>query len=321
MQANRTKLSTQHIDAALRQIALPQLGIVTLQQAARRGVDRFALARRRECGALVEVFPGVLRLASVGATAEQRILAAALAVPRSRIAATAAALVHQLPARVHHLPPTLTVEPGRSPRTPGIVTIRQRVELPSQRWHSVPVATPAATLLLLPRFIDDTTVERCLDHCLAHRLTTVAKVSALIDLLPAQAIVGRRLLVDLLAERSAGIGHRSGLEQRVARWLNDAGLQGWQRNHRVSVDGGRTVEVDFAWPARKVALEVSPFFTHGSRSGQERDLERRRLLVVRGWRVLEATDPDLESRSAFSGCILALESVLGGRVDQFVRAV
>ena len=44
-----------------------------------------------------------------------------------------------------------------------------------------------------------------------------------------------------------------------------------------------------------VALEVSPFFTHGSRAAQERDAERRRLLAAQRWLTVEATDPDLVS--------------------------
>ena len=164
--------------------------------------------------------------------------------------------------------------------------------------------------------LSEETVERCLDHSLAHRLTTVGKVRGLIECLPAPAVSGRRMLLDLLTERaSTGVGYRSGLEQRIGRWLKDAGLRGWQRNYPVpvataaAVDSG-IVEVDFGWPDHKVALEVSPFFTHGSRLTQTRDVERRRLLVERGWRVVEATDPDVENRRTFTRSVLALKTLL-----------
>jgi len=78
----------------------------------------------------------------------------------------------------------------------------------------------------------------------------------------------------------------------------------------VPVGGGRTVEVDFAWPDAKVALEVSPFFTHGSRVAQDRDIERRRLLTAERWLTVEASDPDLESRHAFDRCITTLCDLL-----------
>jgi very-short-patch-repair endonuclease len=121
-----------------------------------------------------------------------------------------------------------------------------------------------------------------------------------------------------LAERSSGIGHRSRLEQTVARWLDDDGLRGWRRNYRVPTGCG-TVEVDFGWPEHKVALEVSPFFTHGSRVNQERDAERRQLLVVAGWRVVEATDPDLEHHGAFAGVAASLAALLTPSPRDLVR--
>ncbi len=61
------------IDAQLRAIARSQLGLLTREQATNAGVDKHALARRRASGALVEIFPGVMRVDPVEATIEQRI--------------------------------------------------------------------------------------------------------------------------------------------------------------------------------------------------------------------------------------------------------
>ncbi len=301
--------STFEIDASLRRIALDQLGLVTVAQAAEAGVDTFALARRRKVGALVPVIADVMRLGSVELTPAHRILAASLAVPGSTVAATSAAVIHEMPVlSLGH--PVLVVSPGRSARVKGVRAIRTVAALPSQPWMTTRVATPAATLVLLPRFVSDRMVERCLDHCLAHRLTMVAQVGELLEQVPARAVHGRRFLLELLADRSTGIGHRSGLEQRVAPWLNAAGLRGWQRNYGVPVGGARTVEVDFGWPDVKVGLEVSPFFTHGSREKQERDAQRRRLLIEQSWRIVEATDPDLENKQAFACTVAALKTLL-----------
>ena len=302
--------STLEIDSALRKVAQPQLGLVTVAQASEAGVDKFALERRRKSGALVPVFADVMRLGAAAPTAEQRILGASLSVSGSTVAATSAAVVHQMPVTPGDDQPIVSVGATRSARSAGITTIRQTSAMPSQRWFTTRLATPCATIVLLPRFAADATVERCLDYVLAHRLTSVSRVSGLIEHLPTRAVVGRRLLLDLLAQRSSGIGHRSGLEQQVGRWLNDAGLRGWQRNHRAPVGGRRSVEVDFAWTEAKIALEVSPFFTHGSRATQERDVERRRLLVPAGWRVVEATDPDLESQQAFDRVVASLTRLL-----------
>ncbi len=308
------------IDATLRRLARPQLGLVTVGQAASAGIDKWALARRRTAGALAPVFAEVLRLTTAPATPEQRILAAALAIPGSVIAATSSAAVHQLPVHAGVDHPIVSVLTGRSARTVGITVVRQSIDLPHGRWLSARLATPAAALLMLPRFVDDDVVERCLDDALVRRLVTVGSIARLVERLPPTAVSGRRHLLELLAERSSGIGHRSALEQKVARWLAMDQLTGWQGNLQVPVGNGRTVEVDFAWPADRVGLEVSPFFTHGSKAAQQRDVDRRRLLAANGWRIVEASDPDLESRQSFGQCLLGLQALLGASDAQSLRA-
>lgn len=313
MATQTQRLPTFEIDAILRRIAWRQLGLVTVAQAASEGVDGRALARRRESGALVSVFAQVMRLGAVAPTPVQRILAASLAVPGSMVGATSAAVIHRMPvlAASRNDQPTVLVNAHRSARTAGISVLRSSYALPTQPWCTTRLATPAATLVLLPRFVDRRTLERCLDHSLVHRLVSVRAASDLVDRIPARALPGRRILLELLAQRSSGIGHRSQLEQTVAGWLDDAGLRGWRRNLQVPTGRGGSVEVDFAWQPDNVALEVSPFFTHGSRADQERDAERRELLVVAGWRVVEATDPDLEHRRAFARIAATLATLLG----------
>ena len=118
------------------------------------------------------------------------------------------------------------------------------------------------------------------------------------------------MLLSLASERSSGIGHRSNLEQRVSRWMRASGLTGWHRNYKVDVGAGIRIEVDFGWPDQKIALEVSPFFTHGSRATQERDAERRRLLVSAGWRIIEAVDADLLNARSFARVLAILRSLV-----------
>lgn len=310
MRGDRTSLE---IDELLQRMAARQLGLVTVDQAARAGVDKYALARRRKSGALIPVFSTVMRLAATPASPHQHVLASALAVPGSVIAGPSAALVHQmpLPGRQRNEPQcVLSVGPERYVTQPGIRAVRQSVVPPSRRWMTSRVTSPEATLLLLPRFTDAGVVERCLDDVLARRTATVHSIRKLLDTMPITAVSGRKLLLELLDARSSGIGHRSGKEQSVGRWLDQAGLRGWQRNYKVLV-GEDEVEVDFAWEPDRVALEVSPFFTHGSRVTQERDAQRRRLLVEHDWRVVEATDRDLKNRAAFARSIASLRILLG----------
>ena len=85
--------STSDIDAILRRLARPQLGLVSVTQATVAGIDKRALDRRRRSGALEPVFAEVMRLASAPRNDQQRVLAAGLAVPGSVIAATSAAQI------------------------------------------------------------------------------------------------------------------------------------------------------------------------------------------------------------------------------------
>jgi hypothetical protein len=301
-------------DARLRAIARTQLGLITTTQAIQAGVDKHALARRRKAGALHNVFGDVLRLDPMSPTPLQRVLAASLAVPGSVVAATSAALIHgmPLPKRVSEQSIAVLSSTKRQQTIlPEVKVIRQQIGLPSVRWMNTRVASPAATILLLPRFLDDLGVEKCLDHMLAYRLASISNIGRLIESLPYRSVHGRKLLVDLIAARSGGMGHRSDLERRVRGWLNVAGLAGWTPNYLVDVGNGEEVEVDFGWTSDKLALEVSPFVTHGPRLTQERDAKRRQLLVAAGWRVVEALDPDLENQRAFAECAATLRKLLG----------
>ena len=220
------RLASLAIDARLRAIGARQLGLVTVAEANAAGIDKHALARRRQSGALVTVFPDVLRLGAVAPSGPQRILAASLQVPGSIVTATSAAVVHAdpLPRYLSDERPVLCVGRRQSGRIQEIRVLRPQVPPQNRRWMTWRVTSPTATILQLPRLLNAAAVERCLDHALAH--------------------------------------------------------------------------------------QVSPFYTHGSRQQQERDANRRRLLVRAGWRVLEVTDPDLASELAFASTTSMLRSLL-----------
>ncbi len=99
--------------------------------------------------------------------------------------------------------------------------------------------------------------------------------------------------------------------------LDDAVEEGWIPDHDVPVVDG-TNECDVAWVPHRVDLEISPFHTHGSERSQARDAQRRRLLAEVGWRVIEATDEHLVSRTAFEPIITSLRRLgVDGRYLRF----
>lgn len=253
---------------------------------------------------------------------EQRSLAAALAVPGSTIGGIDAAVIHKMPLpkslRQARADVYLLVDSKRIVRIKGIEARRMTRVLPSKPWHGVKLATPIATLVSLGGVLPTDDFERALDHCVINKLVTATGLVTMLEGLSPQAVPNRIAMLSVAMERLPSRGttqsrvmHRSKLEQTVRRWLDVGGLEGWCANYSVLLTTGKTIEIDFAWPDQKVALEVSPFHTHGSRETQERDAQRRRLLVLLGWRIVEATDADLLSETAFEATRLTLMALLG----------
>ncbi|MGZ8667520.1 MAG: endonuclease domain-containing protein [Solirubrobacterales bacterium] len=52
---------------------------------------------------------------------------------------------------------------------------------------------------------------------------------------------------------------------------------------------GRLLEVDFAWPSKRLIVELDGRAFHGTASAFERDRLRDQLLLAEGWRVIRAT--------------------------------
>lgn len=77
----------------------------------------------------------------------------------------------------------------------------------------------------------------------------------------------------------------SKIERRLAQQIVDANIPiPPQRNYFFMAE--RDFEFDFAWPSRKVAVEVQGM-AHRIKGKFQRDIEKRALAQLAGWRVLE----------------------------------
>jgi hypothetical protein len=81
---------------------------------------------------------------------------------------------------------------------------------------------------------------------------------------------------------------RSDLEVRFLRLCRTAGLPRPVVNGLVEVRG-RSLEVDFHWPHRRVAVETDGFDTHRTRAAFERDRRNQQLLAAAGWELIRCT--------------------------------
>jgi len=82
---------------------------------------------------------------------------------------------------------------------------------------------------------------------------------------------------------------RSDLEARFAAFLNDRGFPMPQTN--TLIEG---IEVDAAWPDRRLIVELDSYEFHGTRQAFENDRRRDRRLTAAGWRVMRVTWRDLD---------------------------
>ena len=300
------------IEGSLAGIAQQQLGLITRAQAAASGISSDSLEKRAKCKSLIRVHPGVYRTGTVPASNDQRILAGWLALSRTNvsIARFSAAAIHGLPLGPQNRSTVdLLSFSGNRVRQRGIVVQRTKVKPQTQGWNGARITTVSQTICDLAAVVDRDTLGRCVDHSVAHGIASVASIRQIVLSKHPAGFEGRAQLVAVLHDRADGrIKQRSMLEQRVGKWLNEAGLGGFVSNYRI--DEAEGLEVDFAWINSYASLEISPFFTHGSEKKQHRDVQRRQLLGPTRWTVIEADDADLKSPATFARIINLLRQVM-----------
>lgn len=91
--------------------------------------------------------------------------------------------------------------------------------------------------------------------------------------------------------------------------LQRAGLGGYQRNYRF--DPRRRLELDFAWPVQRVAIEVQggihSYGAHVRPAGYRRDGEKSRRAQLMGWIVFPCTAKDVADGTIVQDVETALE--------------
>lgn len=320
---------TLAIEALLAGIAKDQFGLITSAQAAQQGIHGDSLEERMKRKTLFRLYRGVYRIASERPSESQNSLASWLAIskPNVSIARRSAARIHGLPIgsqpqssnellcfgndRVRIKEVTNTAGGFGGVLRTG-VTMRTTTTKPqTQGWHGARITNASQTICDLAIDLDRDTLARCIDHAIAHGISTATSIRKIVDAKAVARFTGRAMLVELLDDRHDGrLKHRSMLEQRTGKWLTEAGLGGFVPNYLIAE--ADDLEVDFAWINSYVGLEVSPFFTHSSEKKQRRDNERRHILLPTRWNVVEVTDSDLESPKAFAPTIALLKELIAG---------
>ena len=245
-------------------------------------------------GRLIVVHPSVYRLAGSPPSWEQQLLASVMAAGDGAVAShrSAAGLWGILAAEGVEL----TVPARRRTRLPGMI-VHRSVDVGAAhvvRRKGVPATSPLRTLVDLGAVVSGGVVEDALDRALAIRLVTVPGVEAALETVARRGRSGAGVLRAVLDDRALGSDRPDSLlEPRMARLLRQHRLPAATFQYEVRHAGRFIAQVDFAYPALLVALEVDGFETHSSPRALQADLRRQNLLVGLGWTVLRFTWADV----------------------------
>ncbi|HUV10728.1 MAG TPA: type IV toxin-antitoxin system AbiEi family antitoxin domain-containing protein [Acidimicrobiia bacterium] len=282
------------------QRAASQHSVISWAQARALGASPQEIRHQVDVGAWERPHDGVYVIAGTRPTYEQRLVAACLAVgPEAAVSHRAAATIHGL-LSYSDPPVEITTTRRRSPERDGVVVHRLADLHP--RWvtdvDGVRATTVARTLVDLGAVASPRTVEAALDRASGRRLVTYREAR---DAMVAVARKGRTGVgtMRLLLETRVGQEHPAGvLEARMQSLLDRESLPP-ARSEFVVVDehGGFVAVVDFAYPDRRLAIEVDGYEFHSSPDAFDHGHARDRLLIAEEWAVLHFGWADVERRA------------------------
>jgi very-short-patch-repair endonuclease len=271
-------------------LAERQHGVVAYRQLLELGIGRGAIHRRVRAGVLHPVHRGVYCVGHRRIPVRGRWMAAVLACgPTALLSHGSAALLWGLLMTSGSRIDVMTARRTRHNRS-GIALHRTRRLHPDDRSSrdGIPVTSVARTLLDLAPRLPSRRLARAIDQ--ADRL-------AMFDMRAAESLLrrsgghpGRGPLERALRGYRTPAATRSELERRFLSLCQEAGLPRPQAN--VAVEG---VEVDIAWPDRRLVVELDGYEFHRTRARFEQDRSRDGDLLIAGYRVLRITHRRLES--------------------------
>jgi very-short-patch-repair endonuclease len=190
----------------------------------------------------------------------------------------------------------LSVPRGRSARAAAGARVH-RVDLDfagTRVRHKVPVTSALRTLADLAQIVGTDLLSRCTDEALRRQLIVPWDLQAL-----RVATHGRRgaPAVDRVADlrtSTNGVGE-SEWEDRIYRWLVDAGLPPPKRQYPVLLPSG-PVRLDMAYPESRVDVEFDGWEWHRDRRRFDRDRQRDAELTLAGWAVIRVTSAHPEAQ-------------------------
>jgi len=274
-------------------LARRQAGVLTRAQCTAAGLSGGQIDRLIERGALLSVWPGVLRVRAVPMRQDTTLWQAVLAT-RGRLMAASALYVWGL---LDELPPTIeiAVGPDRRVTPPAGVKLR-RVAVPATDCairDGLPVTTRTRSAIDFLAYGPMAETVPFADRAFAQGWVSRAAIERRLN----RPVTGNAALRRILRQVADGAAAES--ERRLHRLLRGAGISGWVANHPVHFDGRLLARIDVAFVRQLLAIEVDGFAYHSARGRFQRDRQRQNTLVALGWTVLRFTWSDLHDRPGY----------------------
>jgi very-short-patch-repair endonuclease len=273
-------------DGRIAEVAARQRGLITRQQLLGLGASSSAIGRAVARRRLHRVHGGVYALVPRAVLPPLALEQAALLAcgPRALISHTSAAALWGLcPSEPG--PVTLIVVGSEAGRSRAGITVHRLPTLDprdTRRRSSLPVTSPARTLLDRAAGLPDRRLERELDEALVRRLTSRTAIREILHRYPRRP--GTPRLQELIDPARTTTFTRAESEERMLALVRRGQLPAPETNVLME-----SIEVDFLWRDERVIVEVDGWASHGTQAAFERDRPRDARLENEGWRVIRIT--------------------------------
>jgi hypothetical protein len=272
--------------------ALPQGGVIGLDQLRQAGLSARAAQRRAANGQLHRVYQSVYSLVPPELlSGAGHFMAAVLAC------GDGAVLSHRSAADLHDLRPTaranidVTVPGHRNCHIAGIEVHRSKTLTAADitTVHNIPCTTIARTQLDIADVLRRRQVERAIEQAQTLEVFDLRALEDQLSRNPTRR--GAAVLAAILADLDDGAAPtESALEEGFLALVRGAGLPTPRRQHHIVLDDGEPpIRADFAWPEHRLAVETDGRRYHTAPNAFERDRRRDQRLALTGWRVIRLT--------------------------------
>ncbi len=271
---------------------LRQAGVIARTQALGAGLSSRQIDRLTASGEWIRVHPGVYRLRSVVPTPESHARAASLWLgPAAVLVDAGAAWWWGMSAEA---PPALTFGVGHHRRSPAGLRLECSFVDPRDQTTHRELRVLARPLAALRAAVAAETKRAgsgiaLLDRAKQQRWVDADSLRRAFD---RNRGTGGTAGMRTLLERTGDRAH-SELERMAVALLRQAGITGFVLNHRTTLRSGRRVELDIAFPQRRVAIELDGYAYHADPVAHRSDLVRANEVMADGWVVRRFTYTDL----------------------------